>query len=171
MGKSKLILIAVALLAVVGGVFWYQTKNKQGLTLPPGEPSVSDQEPGSSAIVLEGGNAINVENQEGGETVAIDLVVFESPGFVVIHKADKNSKPGEVVGHSELLAKGQNKEVVVEIDTPAAKGGVYFAMLHEDTDQDKDFGSVEDDLPVKDKQGNVIMMKFTITSDAALSEE
>jgi len=170
MTKSKVILLVVALLALVGGVVWYQTTSSSKL-LPPGTPSVSDKEPGSSAIVVEGGNAVNVESQQGGDTIAIDLAVLEKPGFVVIHKATKENTPGEIVGHSEILAKGQSKDIVIEVDPVAVKGDSYFAMLHEDTDRDEDFSSAEDDLPVKDDKGNIIMMKFTITADAPPSQE
>lgn len=169
MGKSRIALIIVALLAVAGGVFWYQARNPQQTSLS-GSPRVSNQEP-SSAVVVVGGNAVNVESQEGGDTIAVDLVVLAEPGFVVIHNSTKDGKPGEVVGHSELLPKGQSKDIVVDIDPQAVKGNAYFAMLHADTNKDEDFGTTEEDFPLKDNTGNIIMMKFTINSDAVPVEE
>lgn len=165
MGKSQIALIMVALLAVVGGVFWYQSRSitPQSQTTTP---AVSDKE----ATVVEGGNALNVDSQEGGETVLIDLAVLEEAGFVVIHVATKDMKPGEVVGHSDLLAKDQHKDVVVEIEPEATKGKTYFAMLHKD-DGDGDYGDEDEANTLKDDQGNVVQMKFTITSDPAMEEE
>jgi len=171
MGKTRLALITVALLAVASGIFWYQARNPQQTSFS-GSPRVSNQEP-SSAVVVVGGNAVNVESQEGGDTIAVDLVVLAEPGFVVIHNSTKDGKPGEVVGHSELLSKGENKAVVLDIDPQATKGDIYFAMLHADINKDEDFGGTEEDFPLKDNTGNIIMMKFAINSDAtpAVEEE
>lgn len=169
MAKTHLTLVAVALLAISGGVFWYQTRNQSIPT--SSSPQVSEQKSNSSAIVMEGGNAINVESQEGGDTIEVDLAILDEPGFVVIHKATKDDKLGEVVGHSDLLLKGQNKDVVIEVDPAAKKGDVYFAMLHGDSDGDKDYGSADEDKPLKDDQGSIVAMKLTITFDSVPQEE
>ena len=65
-----------------------------------------------------------------GDTITIDKVELDRPGFVVIHK-DGGGKPGPVIGHSALLDAGVHRNVAVEIDAGQADGRA-FPMLHYD---------------------------------------
>lgn len=155
---NKLVPILILVLVVAGAAFWYQGQRTKSTTTSPLPAGRTDQTSGS---VVEGGNAINVNKQEAGDLVTVDLTVLSEPGFVVIHKSTTDGKPGEVVGHSDYLTAGQHTDVALELDTPSKAGGVYFAMLHGDNG-DKDYTSLDEDKPLKDSQGNVVTMKFEV---------
>ena len=96
----------------------------------------------SPAVVVDGQVVVD-------DTVRIDEVVSDGPGFIVIHAADDEGGFGDVIGHTRVTS-GVNKNVVVHIDTANATDTV-FAMLHEDTGEmgTYEFGTVEDaDGPV-----------------------
>src|SRR3989344_7370441 len=76
----------------------------KGYILSGGQDSDSDEniatttDSGStSGIVLEGKNAINVEDQEQGTGVRISMAIVESPTWVVIHE-DREGETGNILG-------------------------------------------------------------------------
>jgi hypothetical protein len=74
--------------------------------------------------------AVNVSNQADKEdTVTIDKVVSDGPGWIVIH-IEAAGAPGPVIGYSPV-ADGVNTNVVVKIDSYKATP-TLFAMLHKD---------------------------------------
>lgn len=167
---NKLLIGALALILVAaGGYVWYtnmqQAKNPQQV-----ETSTTSQEATSPSTLLEGGNAIMVEEQAAGDIAYIDLAVLEEPGFVVVYAVNADGSQGELVGHSDYYQKGQSEDVPVEIDPAMKTGETYIAILHGD-DGDKDFGSGVEDKPLKDEDGKEVSMKFKVGAAAPTVEE
>lgn len=161
--KIALVVIAIALLG--GGVYWYQSRSSKSL------PNLQTPVPTSNnSGVPSKGNSILAKNQTGAETIVIDSAALEKDGFVVIHTATKDGKPGEVVGHSELLKKGESKNIEILLDESSKKGESYIAMLHFD-EGDGDYGDEDEASVLKDSQGNEAQIKIDITSNSATSTE
>ena len=96
-----------------------------------------------------------VADQPGGDTVTIQGMTLDQPGYVVIHM-DNNGQPGPVIGRSDLIATGYHSNVEVEIDGTRAGAAVY-PMLHYD-DGDGVYNFPGPDAPVT-VDGNVVVSK------------
>lgn len=91
--------------------------------------------------------AVRAESQLVDDTVMIDSVLSQGPGFIVIH-ADNAGAPGEVIGFAPV-ADGSNSDIAVTVDA-AKVTPVIYPMLHADTGVEGtyEFGEVEgEDLP------------------------
>lgn len=62
-------------------------------------------------------------------TVTAAEVVAGANGWLVVHRTDKEMKPGPVVGHAPLK-KGKNTDVTAILTEPAKKGDMLMLMLH-----------------------------------------
>lgn len=107
-------------------------------------------------------NSVNVTNQSATGSATITSASFDQGGFIVIHASTQDGAPGEVIGYSEYLAPGSYDEVEITLTKPAKAGDTLFAMLHGD-DGDATYGFPDEDLPLKDETGNVILQKYTVT--------
>lgn len=94
------------------------------------------------------------------DTVIIDSVYLDKPGYVVIHLVTKDGKPGAVIGHSSLLT-GQNNRVPVNISGYKGEERL-IAMLHYD-DGDGVYEFPGPDAPVV-LEGRIVMTPFAISS-------
>ena len=105
--------------------------------------------------------SVSVSDQFVTDSVFIENVDSQGPGFIVIH-IDNNGAPGPVAGFAPV-APGQNPGVWVELDTSVATP-VLYAMLHTDdtTVGEYEFGTVEGaDAPVA-VDGQVITPAFNV---------
>ncbi len=99
--------------------------------------------------------------------VTIAEVVSDGPGWLVIH-AQKDGKPGPVIGHSPVAA-GVNSDVVVEIDVANATETLY-AMLHTDAGEIGTYEFPGPDAPVA-VDGKVVTPAFQVTGGLAMAME
>jgi plastocyanin len=77
-----------------------------------------------------GSPSVSVSDQTVADSrVTIAEVVSSGPGWLVIH-LNAGGKPGAVIGYA-AVKDGVNRNVVVEVDSKQATGGL-FAMLHTD---------------------------------------
>ncbi|RMF80605.1 MAG: SH3 domain-containing protein [Chloroflexi bacterium] len=106
---------------------------------------------------------IDVRDQTtSGETVFVNSVLSDGPGFVVIH-ADADGSPGPVLGQS-AVSSGLTTGIVVAVDQENLTS-VVWPMLHVDdnTIGTYEFGSVEGaDAPVV-VNGNVVTFPIDLT--------
>ena len=116
--------------------------------------------PPADSLLLSGPNAIAVNDQKPGLQVGVSMVVLSQDGWVVIHESE-DGKPGRILG-AKRFSVGTGLPGTVELLRPTEEGKVYFAMLHAD-DGDRQFDHAKD-LPVKDPQGNAILMRFVASS-------
>lgn len=146
-----LILIAIVILVLRGG---------GAVTAPGVTPTPATQPETATGDVMVGKDAIAVTDYSAGETVIATIVVLSKPGYVVVHM-EADGAPGAVIGNSTLLPSGESNNVVVSLSRPSTGGEVLYAMLHTDNG-DGLYAFPGDDLPTKDEEGNVVLMKFTV---------
>lgn len=156
MGSKLFYLVLLTVLIVIGA--WWYINNGASLNLSSTPaPSEKMQETTSSGATMEGGNALNIEEQTAGEIVEVALAVLDSPGFIEFLKGDVS------VGHSDYLHAGQHEELEIEIKVEMKEGETYVAYLRKD-DGDKKFDAVKD-VKMTDESGEVVMAKFSVGSE------
>ena len=96
----------------------------------------------------------------------IEMVSIEKKGFVVVHE-DDGGKVGKIVGTSSLLNAGETKEVTVMMKIHA--GLSHLAMLH--VDNGDGVFDEKQDLPLKNENGDYVMMSFKGEGEAMKTEE
>lgn len=96
-----------------------------------------------------------------GRTVTVRRVVARQDGWIVIH-ADDGGQPGAALGHAAVSA-GENENVAVEIDGPAATGTLH-AMLHVDAGETGQYEVPGPDAPEQNAQGQVVVQSFELVA-------
>lgn len=115
-----------------------------------------------------GENAVFISDQKPSTHVIVGLVALGADGFLVIHE-DLNGKPGKVIGHSILLAKGEHRKFEIGLDRVSVDGETLHATLRAD-DGDDAF-SPQEDKSFTDFQGNDIVGQFRIDTNAEIFDE
>lgn len=100
-------------------------------------------------------SAINVKDQAAGNAVSVAFATFGKRGFVVIH-LEENGAPGKIIGNSDIQSEGGHQNILVTAKTEAGK--YYYAMLHTDNGDNK--YATAKDLPTKNDNGEIVMMRF-----------
>lgn len=121
-------------------------------TITAGLPEVEEEEEVTPSVTVEDQQIVN-------ESVIVQEVVSDGPGFIVIH-ADDAAAPGPIIGYSPV-EHGRNLNVAVTIDDMDARTDILWAMLHEDTDETGEFDP-ETDAAVE-VEGEVVMASFSST--------
>lgn len=148
----KTLLVILGLLVLFGfGVFFYYW-------LIPGRNDVVKL-PFSSMRVA--GNAIYVSDQKPLSEIRVGFAVMAEGGYVVIH--DDEEGPGRILGRSGYLPPGETQNFYITLSAKLPPG-YYYAMLHSDNGDGR-FNLAEDG-PIKDEQGNVMMMRFLVSEEA-----
>lgn len=101
-------------------------------------------------------NRLIMSPQRPGNSVIIDEVGLQNPGYVVIHE-DNNGEPGKVLGRSGLLSAGDKQDLVIRVGLAPNKS--YVAVLHDD-DGNKTFDVLKD-LPIMSAQAAPVMVQFS----------
>ncbi len=109
-----------------------------------------------SAALSGGKNSLSVDDQKAGDTVNIASVMVDNDAWVAVHE-DNGGKPGRILGAQ--LFRGGTHSGTVDLLRGTVAGGAYYAMLHAD-DGDHAFDAAKD-MPIKDTDGNPVMVKFT----------
>lgn len=165
MDKIQLITVAVVVFILGGSAgFLIGRSAERGPALFgtwPESAGESAPAPGALSTLTLGGNAIAVNDQQPGLSVAVALVTLARDGWVVVHE-DRDGKPGSILGAQRFNA-GANQSGSVDLLRATEEGKVYYAMLHSD-DGDRAFDHTKD-LPITDPQGNVILMRFVVTTE------
>lgn len=155
---QKTVTAAVFIIIGFAAGFWFGRRDQKPEQARPGDMSAAqlqalfdgDKNPFARQ------NAIAVNDQAPGLTVAVNMVTLGRDGWVTV-RDDSGGVPGRILGARRFDAgKGMSGEV--ELLRPTEEGKVYFAVLH-DEDGDKSFDHTKD-LPVKDQQGNMILARF-----------
>lgn len=144
LGVVAIIVIVIVIFAVRGG---YQK---------PQAPVVTQVE--SPTTVLPS-NSVSVSAQKAGKVATVSATLGES-GYVVIHE-ETDGKPAKVIGNLSVLPSGSYNNLTVNLTRASKDGENLYAMLHLD-DGDGTYGFPDEDFPIKDEQGNVVLVKFTI---------
>jgi glucose/arabinose dehydrogenase len=160
--------VLLALAAVASAVYFIYTTNLNvKISASPSPEIASEQKEEKedpevatvSETLVAGDNYIVVSDFSPGKVVNIKKVKLSQPGYVVIHQEEVGAA-GEVLGSSDLLSEGETENLSVDLSREISQGEVIYAMLHSD-DGDGEF-NIENDVPVEDDEGNVIMMMFVV---------
>jgi hypothetical protein len=92
-------------------------------------------------------------------TLTVPQVIASQPGWIVIH-AQGEGGPGAVIGYAHVST-GVNTDVKVPVD-PADVTSTVYAMLHIDRGTAGLYEFPGSDVPVKDMNGNVVVVPFII---------
>lgn len=101
------------------------------------------------------------------DTVTIDEVVSNGPGWIVIH-VDEGDAPGPVIGYSPV-GDGVNENITVDIETENSTEMLH-AMLHIDAGEIGVYEFPGPDIPA-DVEGEVVNVPFNVTEMPAEEQE
>lgn len=110
-----------------------------------------------------GENVIYVADQKPSTELTVNLVSLAKGGYVVIHEEVEGS-PGEIIGNTLLLQPGDHNDVEVALQRASLEGESLIAMLH--ADNGDEVFAPQEDQPIKDDDGNIIFMVFSVSSIA-----
>ena len=151
MGKQKLILIIVVLILLIGA--WYYFSR-----------DVEDTTTNDTTSGLRiGANAVYVPDQKPGNNITVGFAEIADDGYVVIHEVTEG-KPANIVGSSTFLKSGESQNISIALSRESKEGEELIAMLHNDNG-DSVFNAT-DDAPVKNEEGNIILMRFMVSENA-----
>ncbi|RJQ31020.1 hypothetical protein C4572_03050 [Candidatus Parcubacteria bacterium] len=155
--SSKGLIIGVIIALIIGVVAW-QFLSKGG------NPEEDTNGQVNNGGALAGRDAIFVADQKPGRFVNVGLAILSKKGFIAIHQEEAD-KIGVAIGNSSLLESKEHKNISVTLNRRSVSGENMYATLHHDNG-DGIFNPAED-AHAKDKDGNMIMMKFTISDSAS----
>lgn len=148
----------MAILVVTAG--WYYASRKSVVVAPSTEQEGATEDAVSSGSLMVSENAVMANNQTPGISVKISFVSFAKGGYVVIHERKDDGTPGAILGNVGHLLPGESRDIEVMLSRPSIDKENLFAMLHQDNG-DGVF-NLSDDAPIKDDEGNIVMVKFMI---------
>ncbi|MBI2674127.1 MAG: hypothetical protein HYX22_00080 [Candidatus Yanofskybacteria bacterium] len=124
---------------------------------------------GNSAGLFVGGNAIYVAEQPPSNTVSVEIVRLEKPGFAAVHE-DINEAPGKILGASGLIMSGETDDpFLITLSRSTLDGETIYIMLHFDNG-DGVFDATKD-KPVVDPVANEPMMAIVVISKYATESD
>tara|TARA_E500000318_G_scaffold32268_1_gene32069 strand:- start:503 stop:937 length:435 start_codon:yes stop_codon:yes gene_type:complete len=84
----------------------------------------------SSTGALAMGPMVDAMDQDvSGGTVTAEKIMAGENGWLVVHRTDKDMKPGPVVGYAPIK-KGENMDVAAILQEPVKSGEMLMLMVH-----------------------------------------
>jgi hypothetical protein len=91
----------------------------------------------SAGFVFSGTGAANamgpmveaMDQDVSAGTVTADKIMAEENGWLVVHRTNKDMKPGPVVGYAPIK-KGENMDVAAILQEPINSGEMLMLMIH-----------------------------------------
>jgi hypothetical protein len=155
--KEYIRLVSALIIGIVIGfaIHWFLTRT----TAEAPVITTSDESMAMNQSAISGDNGLVVKDQAPGSKVMVDSVKLKSPGWVAIHDNVKG-QPGRILG-AVLFDKG-SATGTVELLRGTVAGKTYFAVLHHDDGDYKNFNPRTDSVLV-DTAGAPIMVQFSTT--------
>lgn len=165
------IIAIIAILVTVSSAAWYKTlkevREEVKNSSAPSPLAYTESLKSTSRMLAVSSNAIYIGEQFPGAATTVSMALLEAPGFVVIHE-NGGDEPGKIIGISELLAKGESRNVVIPLSKNTREGDKLWVALYLDNG-DKKF-SPEKDKPAQDRLGHPVMMAVIVGKEEDLSE-
>lgn len=161
MKKQTLIIAVVIVLLIAGGWYYLGGGTKEEI---PADKTTSTDETTSGLRI--GSNAIFVSDQKPGNSVTVGFADIADGGYVVIHEVT-DGNPGAIIGNSAFLSSGELQNISVDLLSETEEGKELIAMLHNDNGDG--LFNAADDAPVRDENGNIVLMRFTVLENAEAS--
>ncbi len=112
------------------------------------------------SVVATGENILVVSNQPAGDKVIVSMVSVGANGWVTVRETNASGALGNILGARRFNA-GKYFGETIELLRGMSEDKVYAVVLHAD-DGDREFDYTRE-MPVKDKNGNLISGTFTAT--------
>ena len=154
--SSKGLIIGIIVVVIIGIFVWRYFS---------GRNATNDQAGGEQSEQVAGmEDSIFVANQKPGRFVNVGRVALSKKGYVAIHQEEAGA-PGAIIGFSSLLNAVESKNFSVTLNRKSVAGESFYAMIH--WDNDNGAFNPSEDMPAKDKDGNIVMAKFMISESAS----
>lgn len=125
-----------------------------------GDGSLTGEKAVVPSSVASGENILVVSNQPAGDKVVVSMVSIAMNGWVTVRETDANGALGNILGARRFNA-GKYFGETVELLRGTKEDAVYAVVLHAD-DGDREFDYTRE-VPLKDKNGNLVSGTFTAT--------
>jgi len=168
--SQKMVIVATIAFIVGFGLAWLILSQREGGSVPTNDQATTTSESvGTNAPVGDAmtgdastsADSIRVSDQPEGVTVAIDQVMLDRVGWVVIHE-DDNGTPSRILG-AQLFDTG-TRSGTVDLLRGTLAGHRYYAMLH--TDNGDHAFDPKKDTPILGSDGSPVMVTFIATAAA-----
>ena len=154
--SSKGLIIGIIVVVVIGIFVWRYFS---------GRNATNDQAGGEQSEQVAGmEDSIFVANQKPGRFVNVGRATLSKKGYVAIHQEEAGA-PGAIIGFSSLLNAVESKNFSVTLNRKSVAGESFYAMIH--WDNNNGAFNPSEDMPAKDKDGNIVMAKFMISESAS----
>lgn len=112
-----------------------------------------------NSVIETGLNEVAVSGEmPSADVVTLQDIDISNPGFILIRR-DNQGAPAEIIGLSEYLSAGKNRNINVTLTKPAATGEILYAMVYIDNTGNQEFDFPGDE-PAKDPDGNLAIYSF-----------
>ena len=153
--SSKGLIIGIIVVIVVGIFVWRYFSSRN---------ATNDQVGGEQSEQVAGMDSIFVANQRPGRFVNVGRATLSKKGYVAIHQEEAGA-PGAIIGFSSFLNAVESKNFSVTLNRKSVAGESFYAMIH--WDNNNGAFNPSEDMPAKDKDGNIVMAKFMISESAS----
>jgi hypothetical protein len=160
--NSKMLGGVVVIIVVVLGI-WAYSASKENEIYTGGEQNPQDT---TSLGMYAEENALVPSDQKPGNSVTVNAVLMNQPGYVVVHESTADQKPGAVIGTSALLQKGEHSQVVVALNRASKNGEMLHVMIHAEQGGDTTFDATAD-TAVESSLGGPITAYFMVDANAS----
>ena len=154
--SSKGLIIGIIVVVIIGIFVWRYFS---------GRNATNDQAGGEQSEQVAGmEDSIFVANQKPGRFVNVGRATLSKKGYVAIHQEEAGA-PGAIIGFSSLLNAVESRNFSVTLNRKSVAGESFYAMIH--WDNNNGAFNPSEDMPAKDKDGNIVMAKFMISESAS----
>ena len=167
------VIAIIAILITVSSAAWYKTlkevrKEVKNSSVPSSLVHTESIKSTSRALT-QNQNALYVGEQFPGATTTVNMALLEAPGFAAVREADSDgNEPGKIIGVSELLSKGESRNISILLSRSARESDTLWIALYLDNG-DKKF-TLEKDAPAEDRFGHPIITGVTVGGGESSSE-
>ncbi len=149
-----------------GSALYQDDAKKEDATLPPLPFDKDTAGKGTQAglVMSSGKDAITVENQRAGASVAVKKAEFSEARWIVVREINEKGAAGNILG-AGWFPGGMHENILVPLLKETTGGEQYKAELFSDSNGDKKFDHKTDE-PVKDAAGNTVSTSFSTVASA-----
>ena len=102
------------------------------------------------------------DQTSNGKAVKVPEVYLKDKGYIAIH-SDANGAPGPVIGVSELLSGGEQKNIRIKLTKKLDSSADVWPMVHLEDNGNTTYDFPNGDAPAKAPNGQVVVVKVHVT--------
>lgn len=154
MNKNNLIIFAIIIIVAGIGYVTYT------LTAPKWKTTTG---------VENGTSEITIGSELPGSTITVADANFKEKSFLAVRR-EENGEPGGIIGVSNLLPVGKNKNIVINLNQATREAEIIYIVAHIDGDRNGIFQFPGPDIPLNDSNGNSIIARVTVSGNAIVEQ-